>query len=178
MGLDQYLRRSTSVHNFWLKSPKMKELGLEPKIILEDLEDIDPEKICSIVEEIGYWRKCNAIHNWFVENVQDGEDDCGTYSVSRDELKTLLTTCEEIWEFYLENKNNHGQPNEEAKEFAEENLPNVEGFFFGNQSYDKDYFEWQIESTIEILKPIVGNYGTVDGSESLLFQHYEYQSSW
>ena len=178
MGLDQYLRRCTSVHSFWLNSPKIKELGLAPKIILEDLEDIDPDKICSIVEEICYWRKCNAIHRWFVENVQEGEDDCGTYYVGRDQLKELLTTCEEIWEFYLENKNNHGQPNEEAKQFALVGLPNGEGFFFGNQSYDKDYFEWQIQPTIEMLKPIVGNYGTVDGSESLLLQQFEYQASW
>ena len=29
-----------------------------------------------IMEMVGYWRKQNAIHNWFVENVQDGIDDC------------------------------------------------------------------------------------------------------
>ena len=29
-----------------------------------------------IIEQVGYWRKANQIHNWFVENVQDGEDDC------------------------------------------------------------------------------------------------------
>lgn len=172
MGLDQYLRRRTYVQNFWLNTPKMKELGLNPKIILEDLDDIDPDKIVQIVEETAYWRKCNAIHHWFVENVQDGTDDCGTYSVARNQLEDLLTTCEEIWENYLENKNNHGQPNAKAKQFAEENLPNVEGFFFGSQSYDKDYFEWQIQPTIEMLKPII------DAGESLLFQHYEYQSSW
>jgi hypothetical protein len=172
MGLDQYLRRTTSVHSFWLNTPKMKELGLKPKIILEDLGSIDPDKICSIVEEIGYWRKCNAIHHWFVENVQGGEDDCRPYPVGRDELEDLLTICEEIWENYLENKNNHGQPNEEAKQFAQDNLPNVEGFFFGNQEYNKDYFEWQIQPTIETLKPII------DAGEPLLFQHYEYQASW
>ena len=29
-------------------------------------------------EEVGYWRKANAIHGWFVRNVQNGKDDCGT----------------------------------------------------------------------------------------------------
>jgi hypothetical protein len=24
---------------------------------------------------VGYWRKANAIHRWFVEHVQDGNDD-------------------------------------------------------------------------------------------------------
>jgi len=160
------------VHSFWLNSPKIKELGLAPKIILEDLEDIDPDKICSIVEEIGYWRKCNAIHCWFVENVQEGEDDCRTYSVGREQLEGLLVACEEVWEVYLENKNNHGQPDEKASQFAQLTLPTTAGFFFGGVDYGKDYFEWQIEPTIKMLKPII------DEPKGLLFQHFEYQASW
>ena len=29
-----------------------------------------------IIERVGYWRKANQIHNWFVNRVQDGIDDC------------------------------------------------------------------------------------------------------
>ena len=36
------------------------------------------------------WRKANAIHKWFVDHVQDGEDDCGRYPVSVDKLKDCL----------------------------------------------------------------------------------------
>lgn len=34
--------------------------------------------------EIGYWRKANHIHNWFIKNVQNGKDDCSVYEVSRE----------------------------------------------------------------------------------------------
>ena len=27
-------------------------------------------------EEVAYWRKFNALHNWFVQNCQDGVDEC------------------------------------------------------------------------------------------------------
>ena len=36
-----------------------------------------------------YWRKANQIHNWMVNNVQDGNDDCGLYEVSIDHILEL-----------------------------------------------------------------------------------------
>ena len=43
--------------------------------------------------EVMYWRKANAIHKWFVDNVQGGEDDCREYPVSNDQLIELRDTC-------------------------------------------------------------------------------------
>ena len=31
--------------------------------------------------EVAYWRKANAIHGWFVYNIQDGVDDQNEYYV-------------------------------------------------------------------------------------------------
>ena len=42
-------------------------------------------------KEVCYWRKSNAIHNWFVNNIQDGKDDCGLYPVSKEKIKELET---------------------------------------------------------------------------------------
>ena len=39
---------------------------------------------------MGYWRKANAVHNWFVDNVQDGNDGCKHYWVSKEDLQKLL----------------------------------------------------------------------------------------
>ena len=181
MGLDMYLNKKTSVQSFWLQSPKMKEAGLEPKIILEDFPTIDVENITHIEEQVGTWRKCPAIHNWFVINAQDGEDNCKSYEIGEDMLSNLLEICEKIWDYYEENQNNHGQPNEKAKEFAEENLPNAPGFFFGSQEYSKDYFHWQIKNTIDMLKPISKTFSPNLMSYSinnLFFSWYTYQSSW
>tara|TARA_R100000008_G_scaffold59022_1_gene36765 strand:+ start:240 stop:743 length:504 start_codon:yes stop_codon:yes gene_type:complete len=167
MGLDQYLRRKTSTHSFWFM-----QLEGSPKVEVFDVPGVDETRIIEIVEEVGYWRKCPAIHNWFVETVQDGVDECEEHEVSKGQLTELLEICKEIWEFYKKNSNNHEQPNEKAKEFAEEKLPNVSGFFFGNQEYDKDYFEWQIQPTIEMLEDLLNE------ESSKLLQVYTYRSSW
>lgn len=44
----------------------------------------------SIMTEIAYWRKANHIHKWFVDNVQYGVDDCGTYEVTEADLKKTI----------------------------------------------------------------------------------------
>jgi hypothetical protein len=87
-------------------------------------------------EQIGYWRKSNAIHMWFVDNVQNGVDECQETLVDRDKLKELLDICEEV----------KGHP-----ERAPELLPTQSGFFFGGTEYDDWYFE-DIDNTIKILK--------------------------
>jgi len=173
MGLDMYLTKHTSVISFYLSSTNQPERKLK----ITGMPGVNEEKVVQIVEEAAYWRKCNAIHGWFVENVQEGNDNCRTYHVEVSgenckSLSTLLKICEGIWSCYLKNKNNHGQPNEMAKQFAEENLPNTEGFFFGGKGYDKDYFEWQIKPTIDQLKPIV------NGDAPKFYTWYEYRSSW
>lgn len=47
-------------------------------------------------EMVGYWRKANHIHKWFVDNVQDGEDDCKEYRVSIEQLHKLRDICFDI----------------------------------------------------------------------------------
>ena len=42
------------------------------------------------LEEVAYWRKQNAIHNWMVENVQRGVDNCASYDFDKSCLKSLL----------------------------------------------------------------------------------------
>ena len=46
--------------------------------------------------EIGYWRKANAIHKWFVDNVQNGVDDCGEYKVTKEQLIQLHNACNDV----------------------------------------------------------------------------------
>ena len=102
--------------------------------------------------EIGYWRKANAIHRWFVENCQDGIDNCATYYVDEKDLRELRELCKMV----LRRKNK-----------ASEILPTQEGFFFGVTDYDEMYF-YDIEETIEIC----------DWALSQDFDYLEYHSSW
>lgn len=104
---------------------------------------------------VGYWRKANAVHNWFVTNVQDDEDDCDYYPVEKNQLLELLGICKEV-------KENH--------KLAPELLPTCEGFFFGSTEYNEWYFQ-NIEETIEILNTILEN--TDFKNEKII-----YTSSW
>ena len=113
-----------------------------------------------------YWRKANAIHQWFVEHVQNGEDDCGTYEVSVEQLQELRDTCMKVlescnivpgtvtngyrgtengWEPIIED----GAVVEDPS-VAMELLPTQEGFFFGGTDYD----EWYIRDIADTAKAI------------------------
>jgi hypothetical protein len=108
-----------------------------------------------IVNEVGYWRKANHIHNWFVFNVQNNEDRCEIYIVSKEKLKELKSICEIVI-----NDNN----------LASELLPTIDGFLFGSIDYNEYYF-YQIEKTIEIIDNILNN---VDFDKNYVV----YYSSW
>lgn len=124
----------------------------------------------SLFEEIGYWRKANAIHNWFVENVQNGVDDCGEYEVSKSDLKELLSLCKEVKDNSVlvdgEIKNGYifkdgvETPIYEDGKYIEdptiamELLPCSSGFFFGSQEYDEWYLQ-DIEYTIDKIETIL-----------------------
>lgn len=123
-----------------------------------------------IWEGVGYWRKANQIHNWFVNNVQGGIDDCGTYEVTEDQLAELLNICKEVkaksklvdgkikngerlgengWEPIIED----GQYIEDVST-AMELLPTTSGFFFGSEGYDQWYM-MDIDYTIEVLTKVL-----------------------
>ena len=169
MGLDMYLRKHTSVQHFWLDM-----MEGNPKVTVTDLPFIDEEKVVAIVEEVCYWRKVNCIHQWFVTNIQDGEDDCGSYNVNVEELMELAKLCMLVHGHYLKNKNNHGAPKKKAQEFAEEKLPVQQGFFFGSNEYDKQYF-LDIEETINMLNPLIAEQLEEDNQ---MPQWFKYSSSW
>jgi len=152
MGLDMYLNKRTYVKN-WEHTPKSERhyitITKGGKIVF-----INKDKISYIEEEVAYWRKANQIHNWFVKNVQDGEDDCEKYSVSIKELKILLVEINEVLDNPIR---------------AKEILPSAKGFFFGQYEYN-DYYLQDLKDTKVILETIFNNHsGDVD---------YTYQSSW
>jgi len=151
MGLDMYLSKKTYIGaNYEHRNVKAK-LTIK---VGDDLIKINPKRLSSIEESVGYWRKANHIHKWFVDNVQGGEDDCKEYFVSKEQLEELLTTCETI---IKDNKQ------------AEELLPTQQGFFFGGNEYEEYYFQ-SIKDTIKMIKGIL--------KEDLSNADIYYNSSW
>jgi hypothetical protein len=157
MGLDQYLEARRFVSGFSHSKDEEKELF---KTITEavGMEDKHDERFATVSVNVAYWRKANQIHTWFVENVQDGKDDCGTYLVSREKLAELGELCQRVAE--------KGDP-----EYAQKNLPTASGLFFGDTDYQEYYFE-QVDWTARRLLEIAGLPEGMNG-----FDLY-YNSSW
>jgi hypothetical protein len=129
-----------------------------------DLSEECPSATVSI--NIAYWRKANAIHNWFIENVADGLDDCQPVEVSREELQDL---CYDIKEVLKVRDMQEANP-DEALPTPEDILPTASGFFFGGTEYDEYYWEY-LESTLDRLRSILGNPTFEDFD-------FEYRASW
>jgi hypothetical protein len=105
--------------------------------------------------EITSWRKANAIHKWFVDNVQNGVDDCGQYKVTKEQLIQLHNVCNDIL----------NDPN-----LAEQLLPTQSGFFFGNIAYDDWYYN-DLRNTVQIIDEILEY-------KSYCLDDLYYSSSW
>lgn len=187
MGLDQYLSRKLYIganyeHNKVTGSTDIKKDGKPIKIELN--------KVNYIEQSVAYWRKANQIHRWFVENIQNGTDDCGEYGLTKEKAKELLDVCNKVlasskliegvvkngerfvngvWMPILE----EGKKIEDSKT-AEELLPSASGFFFGGTDYDEYYYQG-VKYTAEVLDEIL----RTDNPDKEYFEHsYYYSSSW
>lgn len=145
MGLDMYLNRKKYVKSWDEKAPPLDI----------HIKGIDPKKVIYITEECMYWRKQNAIHKWFVDNCQDGEDNCHEAYVERGKLEELYKVV--------------GKVLKDKKGLVKELLPTTEGFFFGGTEYDEYYWEG-LKETYAKLKEILN-----DPDQDW---EYYYDSSW
>ena len=188
MGLDMYLSRKKYVGANY----EHRNVKGSIKINIGDNElPIDFNKVSYIEESVGYWRKANQIHNWFVENCQDGIDNCEEHYVPTEKLQELLDICKEVKEKAIlkdgEIRNGYtikdgkwepitekGKYIENAEEI-EAILPTTTGCFFGSPDYDEWYMK-DIENTIDILETILNDEKTLN--EKGVYCDYYYQSSW
>lgn len=154
MGLDMYI---TADRHLW----DFGDPDVNDKDKIEAIGNLFPElqsmKIKEVSAEIMYWRKANAIHKWFVDNVQDGVDECQKSDVTGENLEKLLETCKAVLA---------------SPEQAETLLPCQRGFFFGDTQYDDWYFD-NVKHTVEVLENIVPRLRTDFNRWS-----FYYQSSW
>lgn len=121
--------------------------------------------------EVKYWRKANAIHNWFVVNVQNGVDDCDSYSVTPSQLLQLRDACLKVAQYiYSDGGRLTLQHDEEALQVVRETLPTRCGFFFGSLDYD----EWYCQNVLDTLKMI----NTEMNCPTFEKLEYIYQASW
>lgn len=153
MGLDMFLMKETYIGAGY----EFNEVKGTVDITRQgESIPINFNRISTITEEVGYWRKANHIHNWFVQNVQGGRDECQKSYVSKEDLEKLLSICKEVLA-------DHSR--------APELLPTTSGFFFGGTDYDEYYFQ-DVQDTINIIEPLLKEL-----EENSMGDVY-YQSSW
>lgn len=126
----------------WSSSPALLEMINSTRLYgqVGDIKNITLQNGCYRVDaESLYWRKCNAIHQWFVTNVQNEVDDCGEYELTRDHLENLVDDINSVLR---------------SRKKACELLPTQSGFFFGDTEYDSYYFE-QLRNTRNRIKALL-----------------------
>jgi hypothetical protein len=127
MGLDMYLYAEKHIRGYGFREEHEREQYKSVVNAIEATTIADPNSpSADITVTSMYWRKANAIHDWFVKNVQGGNDNCERYWVSRDKLRELRDLCVKV----VQNR-----------DLAHKLLPTSEGFFFGGTEYDSYYFD-------------------------------------
>ena len=182
MGLDMYLEGSFSIRAYVPPTDAdyeaMRE-GQEVKVqksseLIDALEAAGLQDApiehqynhMTYVFPIITWRKANAIHKFFVDTCQDGNDNCERHWVSRENLEELLETINTI----LAVKTPVARRTK-----AEELLPTEMGCFFGSEDYDDWYFQ-DLKRTKSILEKVFEYEENAEAGKC--FDNFYYQSSW
>lgn len=154
MGLDMYLSAKKYLSKYFdaEDTGKINAINDIFGIVGEEDGDYGAQEVTF---RIAYWRKANAIHQWFVDNVQDGVDECDEAFVPREKLEELMNLCKQII----------AEPKK-----GEELLPTQGGFFFGSTEYDEWYMA-DVKQTAERLENILND-------PALSKMDFYYQSSW
>lgn len=150
MGLDMYF---TARRSFWDVKDGGKGASKVIALFPELPKDTKTSHL-SVSVEFGYWRKANAIHAWFVDNVQEGEDNCQESWVAREDMQALLDTVNKVLT---------------DTSLAPELLPTSNGFFFGSTEYNEWYWK-DIEYTRDMLTRAL--------NENMKDWDFYYQASW
>jgi DNA-directed RNA polymerase subunit F len=150
--------------NFFWSHEENASIKEAREIIAKTLGLKNAGEVQSVKLNLGYWRKVNWIHNWFVVNVQNDNDDCGEYYVTREQLAELKELCDKILA-------SREQGLEYAREFAMEHLPPVDGFFFGKDTVEDNYYWGSLAETSNLIHDILSR-------PQLAHFDFHYSSSW
>ena len=212
MGLDMYVnirhkntQSKLDAYEAWEQKYSYEEFQRLTEEQKEEYHNSEPEYDDEMYgKELMYWRKANQIHNWFVQNCQNGVDDCGRYAITVNDLMKLKELCEKILTMTeVKQELRPTYPNgwfsepvhvmqdvrlltEEGMKFASEHLPSRSGFFFGSTEYD-DWYVRELENTVEQIDDAIDHlncdYGFAINSDPVTGEYkgdyiIEYSASW
>jgi len=118
----------------------------------QDIDKEDGFPVDSVKLELGYWRKHRKLHGYIVNTFAEGKDECQKIDLGVDELRKIATAL------------------------RTNDLPNTEGFFFGNEEIDEE----EKERSEEYAKQIEEAIKWLDKGESPYFwkRSVYYRASW
>lgn len=147
MGLDMYLRKEIYIGANYNHTNINGIIDLKKGT--EEIK-IDLKQLVSVTEYVANWHNLHSIHEWFVDNIQYGDDDCRKYDVSYEELQELANICKIILE---------QNTKEEKLSKAKELLPS------DYENYDERYLD-ELKEVQKILQNLDPQ------------SEYSYDSSW
>jgi hypothetical protein len=155
MGLDMYLDKSLDISEY----DKNDKTLVDKVMALIGVEDKSGNyRHIEVIVPAIYWRKSNQIHKWFVDNTQDGIDNCQRVDVEIEKLKELLDVVTK-------------QLNNKEKII----LKPQSGFFFGGTEIDEWYWK-DLEQTEQELKREI-EFAEKE-KEKKRFWSFTYRASW
>lgn len=154
MGLDMYFSAKKYMSKYFDTADVKRIEQVNDIFGVTGIEDED-YGAQEVTFRVAYWRKANAIHDWFVKNCQDGRDECQEAWVSREQMQELIDICKQII----------ADPKK-----ADDLLPTASGFFFGSTEYD-DWYMGQLQYTADRMEKILKD-------PAFAKADFYYQSSW
>ena len=152
MGLDMYLYATKYLSPFSNEESGDRYVGVLSAMGFKEVPVKCHAASVEVKIPVAYWRKANAVHDWFVRVCQEGKDECQESYVSRDQLVQLREACKA------------------AKLDGGKSLPPKDGFFFGSTQID-DYYYQDLDDTIKNITAILEN-------PQLLDWDFAYRASW
>lgn len=170
MGLDMYLYGERYISGTYGGDVEKQAEALKATLDAMDLlhdDGVSKDHITGFSAKVtlGYWRKAWPIHRWFVENVQNGEDNCRDYLVQKEVLQELLSNCIAV----LSAKDDP----EIAHDTAWAYIPpsdNYESEILQNEQEEEHYY-YHVQKTAVILNHLLTDKKFAD-------YYFYYSSSW
>jgi hypothetical protein len=144
MGLDMYLEARKYFSKFDYKSDseeKLPDYTELTKFFPEGSDELGSHAGAHLEITVGYWRKANAIHAWFVRECANGVDECQPIPIRDGKLRELKVIIEYLMDIA-------DLPS--VKEEIEKLLPPTAGFFFGDTEIN-EYYWADLQHTLDIL---------------------------
>lgn len=197
MGLDMYLSAVKYESNYSFQKEKHGE-NERFNTVLSAFPNVRVSENSPSLEvsfTVGYWRKANAVHAWFVNNCGKGVDECQEMYVSHEHLLKLKEECLQVLSSDIPVKpavprtiEVNGDNGLDIGSFISagmavestligsepvDDLPlsPVAGFFFGSTERDEWYFD-TIKETLSLINDLIRDYPDEDG------WRFSYRASW